>query len=146
MGQRVGWHRDKPAARRRLLEELARLARTQKLSLTAFFDGAPEAHFPDGSSFKGVKIYYARQGSNADARIIEFVERERNRKGLVVVTSDGRLTARVRACGVRVIRSGEFRRTLDAVPAQSPREDETRVCEQEIEEWMRYFGVDKSDE
>lgn len=146
MGQRVGWHRDKPAARRRLLEELARLARAQKLSLTVFFDGAPEAHFPDGSSFKGVKIHYARHGSDADARIIEFVEGERNRKGLVVVTSDGQLTARVRACGVRVIRSGEFRRTLDAVPVESPHEYEARVREQEMDEWMRYFGVDESDE
>lgn len=146
IGQRVGWHHNKSAARRRLLEELARLTRTQKLTLTVFFDGAPEAHFPDGSSFKGVKIHYARPGSDADSRIVEFVERERNRKGIVVVTSDGQLTARVRACGVRVVRAGEFRRLLDSLPAESPREYEARVHEEEMDEWMRYFGVDESDE
>jgi predicted RNA-binding protein with PIN domain len=144
MGQRVGWHRDKPAARRRLLGDLARLARARKLRLAVVFDGAPEAHFPDGSSFKGVQIFYARPGSDADSRIVEFVERERNRQGLVVVTSDGQLAARVRACGVRVVRSGEFRRTLEAVP-ETPREAEARVRENEMDEWMRYFGVDEDD-
>jgi predicted RNA-binding protein with PIN domain len=144
MGQRVGWHRDKPAARRRLLGDLARLARARKLRLAVVFDGAPEAHFPDGSSFKGVQIFYARPGSDADTRIVEFVERERNRQGLVVVTSDGQLAARVRACGVRVVRSGEFRRTLEAVP-ETPREAEARVRENEMDEWMRYFGVDEDD-
>lgn len=145
MGQCVGWHRDKPAARRRLLGDLARLARARKLRLAVVFDGAPEAHFPDGSSFKGVQIFYARPGSDADTRIVEFVERERNRQGLVVVTSDGRLAARVRACGVRVVRSGEFRRTLEAVP-ETAREAEARVRESEMDEWMRYFGVDEDDE
>jgi predicted RNA-binding protein with PIN domain len=144
MGQRVGWHRDKPAARRRLLGDLARLARARKLRLAVVFDGAPEAHFPDGSSFKGVQIFYARPGSDADTRIVEFVERERNRQGLVVVTSDGQLAARVRACGVRVVRSGEFRRTLEAVP-ETAREAEARVRENEMDEWMRYFGVDEDD-
>src|SRR5436190_1548171 len=94
------WYQDKPAARRRLLEELAQLANTKKLRLTAVFDGAPEAHFPDGSSFRGVKVFYARAGSDADARIVELVEGERNRKSLTVVTSDTALIARVRVCGV----------------------------------------------
>jgi predicted RNA-binding protein with PIN domain len=147
MGQRVGWHRDKPTARRRLLSELARLARSRRMSLSVFFDGAPEAHFPDGSSYQGVKVYYARPGSDADSRIVEFVEeviaRDRDRKGLVVVTSDNRLTARVRAEGVRVVRSGEFRRTLDALPPETPREHETRVRNDEMNDWMRYFGVDE---
>jgi predicted RNA-binding protein with PIN domain len=149
MGQRVGWHRDKPAARRRLLAELARLARSRKVSLSAFFDGAPEPHFPDGASFQGVKVYYARPGSDADSRIVEFVEesvaRERNRKGLVVVTSDNKLAAQVRARGVRVVRSGEFRRLLDALPPETSREHEARVRGDEMGEWMRYFGVDEDE-
>lgn len=141
MGQRVGWHRDKPAARKRLLEELVRLTKARKLKLSVFFDGSPEPHFPDGSSYQGVKIFYARLGSDADSRIIEFVEGERNRKGLVVVTSDGKLISRVRACGVRVIRSGEFRQLLESIP-ETTHQQEARVRENELNEWMRYFGVD----
>lgn len=136
------WFKDKPKARRQLLEDLARLASVRKMQLTVVFDGAPETHFPDGSSFRGVKLFYARPGSDADARIIELVERERNRKNLIVVTSDNALAARVRVCGVRVQRAGEFRQWLEAA-RQAPRQpNEPTVAHQEMDEWMRYFGVD----
>src|SRR5262249_15474606 len=101
IGQRVGWHRDKPGSRRRLMQDLARLAQAKKLRLTVVFDGAPDPQFPDGSSYRGVKIFYSRQGSDADARIIEMVEAERNKKNLVVVTSDRKLTSQIRVNGVR---------------------------------------------
>ena len=147
IGGRVGWHRDKPGSRRRLVEDLARLARAKKLRLSVVFDGAPDPQFPDGSSYRSVRIFYSRQGSNADARIIEMVEAERNKKSLVVVTSDGKLTSRVRACGARVMRSGEFRRTLDetveTAPDQEP--DAPNIKDDEMNEWLRYFGVEESD-
>jgi predicted RNA-binding protein with PIN domain len=152
IGQRVGWHRDKPGARRRLMTELARLSWVKKLRITVVFDGAPDPQFPDGSSCRGVKIFYSRRGADADARIIEMVESERNKKNLVVVTSDGKLAAIVRANGVRVTRSGEFRAMLDAViEAESDRNpDPTEGISKEsggdLSDWMRYFGVDKSDD
>jgi predicted RNA-binding protein with PIN domain len=146
MGQRVGWHRDKPGARRRLLDDLARLARASRMRLAVVFDGAPEANLPDGASYRGVKVFYARPHSDADQRIIEIAERERNRRGLVVVTSDAALAARVRAGGVRVIRSGAFRRRLDALPAQLKETAEPAVRAEEMDEWLRYFGVAEDDD
>ncbi len=145
MGQRVGWHRDKPAARRRLLNDLARLAQAKKMRLAVVFDGEPDTGFPDGSSFSGVKVYYSRLGSDADSRIIEMVERERNRKNLTVVTSDNTLAARVRACGVRVVRSGEFRRRLDEITASHSSTGEPAVKSGEMSDWLRYFGVDEDE-
>lgn len=153
IGGRVGWHRDKPGSRRLLMQDLARLARTKKLRLNVVFDGAPDPQFPDGSSYRGVGIFYSRQGSDADARIIEMVEAERNKKSLVVVTSDGKLISRVRACGARIMRSGEFRRMLDEVvenaeavenaPDQEP--DAPDIKDDEMNEWLRYFGVEESE-
>lgn len=145
MGQRVGWHRDKAGARDRLLQELARFVHHKKTRVAVVFDGQPAVNIADGSSFRGVKVYYARQGSDADSRILEFVERERNRKALTVVTSDLQLLNRVRASGVRVIRSGEFRRMLETLPAEKA-ETEPRVRQEELGHWMRYFGVDESDD
>jgi predicted RNA-binding protein with PIN domain len=141
------WYQDKPAARRRLLEELAQMASAKKLRLTAVFDGAPEAHFPDGSSFRGVKVFYARPGADADARIVELVEGERNRKALTVVTSDNALIARVRVCGVRVMRSGEFRQLLNEASQTRPAAGTgPKVKEEEMANWLRYFGVAEEDE
>ena len=114
--------------------------------MAVVFDGAPETNLPDGSSYRGVKIFYARHGSDADTRIVEIAERERNRRGLIVVTSDGALAARVRACGVRVMRSGEFRRQLDAIPAGGAGQAEPQVRDDEMSEWLRYFGVAEDDD
>src|SRR5215212_7259326 len=114
MGQRVGWHRDKAGARRRLLGELSRFARAAGVSVEVVFDGAPEEFFPDGSYFMGVRVFYAERGRDADSRIKDLVESARERRTLKVVTSDRALADYVRRCGVEVIRSGEFRRRLDA--------------------------------
>jgi predicted RNA-binding protein with PIN domain len=147
IGGRVGWHRDKPGSRRLLLHDLARLARAKKLRLNVVFDGAPDPQFPDGSSYRGVRIFYARVGSDADSRVVEIVEAERNKKSLVVVTSDRKLTSRVRASGARVMRSGEFRRMLDEIAenATDQEADTPKIKDDEMSEWLRYFGVEESD-
>ncbi len=145
MGQRVGWHKEKSAARQQLLRELAQFAHLKKTRLTVVFDGAPEINIADGSSFRGVKVFYARQNSDADSRIIEFVEHEKNRQSLTVVTSDLQLSNRVRACGVRVVKAGQFRNLMAAAIAAQP-EIEVSVAEGQTSEWMRYFGVDEMDE
>jgi predicted RNA-binding protein with PIN domain len=148
MAQRVGWHRDKPGARRRLLSEVARLARASGLTVEVVFDGAPDEFFPDGSSFMGVRVFYAERGSDADARIKQLVEASRERRTLKVVTSDRALADYVRRCGVEVIGSGEFRRRLDAEASGVEAERKTRggVKESELDEWMQYFGVSPDDE
>ena len=149
MGQRVGWHRDKPGARRRLLGELARFARTAGVSVEVVFDGAPDEHFPDGSDFMGVRVYYAARGSDADSRIKQLVEASRERRTLKVVTSDRALADYVRRCGAEVIRSGEFRRRLDAAAAGAEEAEpgaRSGVKESEVDDWMYYFGVAPEDD
>jgi predicted RNA-binding protein with PIN domain len=146
MAQRVGWHRDKPGARRRLLGELARFAREAGVTVEAVFDGAPDEFFPDGSYFMGVRVFYAERGRDADARIKGLVEASRERRTLKVVTSDRALADYVRRCGAEVIRSGEFRRRLDAAPAAPEEKQSDGVKESELGEWMYYFGADPEDD
>ena len=149
MGQRVGWHRDKDAARRRLLDDLARFVRVARARVLAVFDGAPDEHFPDGSSYRGVGVFYAARGSNADERIKQMVDASRERRTLTVVTSDRALGEYVRRSGVKVVRSGDFRRRLDA--AANPPVDAAADVNQNIpgvgvDQWMRYFGVAPEDD
>ena len=151
MGQRVGWHRDKAGARRRLMSELAGFARGAGVTVEVVFDGAPEEFFPDGSYFMGVRVFYAERGRDADSRIKDLVESSRERRTLKVVTSDRALADYVRRCGVEVIRSGEFRKRLDAAAASagaSAKDDAGRggVKESEMDEWMYYFGVAPEDD
>ena len=148
MGQRVGWHRDKPGARRRLLGELARFAREAGVTVEAVFDGAPDEFFPDGSYFMGVRVFYAERGGDADARIKQLVEASRERRTLKVVTSDRALADYVRRCGAEVVRSGDFCRRLDALPEAEEQRPDARggVKESELGEWMYYFGAAPEDD
>ena len=145
MAQRVGWHRDKTAARRRLLDELFTFSLMKRVSVTVVFDGAPEKFFRDGASYRGVCLFYSERGSNADERIKQLVEQSRERRTLIVVTSDRALSDYVRRCGARVMRSGEFRKRMEESAASNSNSDEPAV-EGELNEWMRYFGVSPEDD
>lgn len=140
MGQKPGWHRDRPKARRALLEEMARFARAKKARITVVFDGAPDRNAPEGSAFHGVKILYAQQGSDADSRIEKLVESLADPRGTIVVTSDRRLALAVRRSGARTVRSGEFRREVEQLLLSKPLEDGEEYEVGDVSSWLRYFG------
>jgi predicted RNA-binding protein with PIN domain len=145
IGQTPGWHRDKPGSRRRLLDELAAFAAATKSRVAVVFDGAPSDGFPDGSSYRNVKIHHPARGSDADSVIERLVVASSDRRGLTVVTSDRQLAAEVRGRGARVMRSGEFRALMAesaarAADAGDPGEAAAPAAGS-VDEWLRYFGV-----
>jgi predicted RNA-binding protein with PIN domain len=107
----TGWWRDRPAAMRSLVVELAAFARRTGDPVTVVFDG--KAFDLDGG--EGVTVLFAsRRGPNAaDDDIAALVERDEEPAALSVVTSDADLARRVRAAGATVVGAGEFRRRLD---------------------------------
>ena len=113
MDQRVGWHRDKPGAQRRLLRELAEFARTRGAEVTVVFDGRPLPDISDGESIDGVSVFFARPGSDADHRILELGQDAPYDQRLIAVTSDRMLAESLRDVGITTIRSGQFRRMLE---------------------------------
>lgn len=148
MAQVPGWHKDKRAARLRLLDEVARFAQLKRVQVAVVFDGAPEEFFCDGSSYKGVRLFYAERGSNADERIKRLVEASRERRTLIVVTSDRALSEYVRRCGARHLRSGQFRERLEGAAhdnKKSGAEEESAHSDTEMKSWLRYFGVDEEE-
>ncbi len=138
MAQRVGWHRDRTAARRRLIRDLARFVGITRAKLKVVFDGAPDGEFPEGRRFKSVQIHYARPGSDADSRIRELVEKASNRRDIVVVTSDKPLGSHVGRQGARVLPSGEFRKMMDDARRRVPEKpsDQEPI---DVDEWLEFF-------
>lgn len=132
-------------SRRELLEELAQFAAAKKVRVAVAFDGAPEANFPDNSSFKTIKIHYHERGSNADTRIKSLVEAAKERQTLFVVTSDRALADYVRRTGAKVINCRDFRQKMENLPPQKKPLLFEGVKPEEMGEWLRYFGVDEND-
>ncbi|MCA1960685.1 MAG: NYN domain-containing protein [Desulfomonile sp.] len=136
MAQIVGWHRDKPAARKRLIREAVRFMAATRAKVTLVFDGRPDDEFPEGTKYKSVRILYSRPGEDADSRIIELVRVSRAKRDLIVVTSDRELASRARSEGAQVIPSGEFRTKLAEAERGEPEKPET----DDIDHWLALFG------
>lgn len=141
MGQTPGWHRDKSRSRWALLEKLAIFARIKKARVTVVFDGGPDSAVPEGSTFHGVKVFYAERGSDADTRIERLVETSVDPRGLTIVTSDRHLAFLVRAQGAAVIRSGAFRTQMERLIESTPAAEDGEQFEVgDVNDWLRYFG------
>jgi predicted RNA-binding protein with PIN domain len=119
MGQRIGWHRDIPAAMRRLIDELQRLARRMNTEVAVVFD-APAGK--PSERFGHLEVLYARKHETADDRIVHLARQCRGEEqSLIAVTSDRDLSRRLAECGVAVIRAGVFRRMLDSCQSSAPK-------------------------
>lgn len=132
--------------RRDLLETVARFAAAKRVKISVVFDGAEENFFPDGASYKGVKIFYSRFGSDADARIKNLVENSKEKRTLIVVTSDRALGDYCRRVAAQVVRAQDFRLKLEEARADDlERTRADGVKSEDLADWMRYFGVDETD-
>jgi predicted RNA-binding protein with PIN domain len=114
-----GWWRDRSAARRRLVEDLAVLQRAG-LEMSVVFDGRPSPAEQDQAEGTGVDVSFAPGGRNAaDDAIVEIVRTSEDPAAYVVVTSDRALVERVRVLGAQVESSRSFRARLTTVPPAS---------------------------
>lgn len=145
MAMRAGWRSDLALARRGLLDDLAEFKARARVTISVVFDGGADSFFPDGATYRGVRVFYARMGFDADARIKEMVDAARERRTLHVITSDRALGDYVRRSGVNVVRCNDFRRRIDEV-GMNKRADERDVKREEkvegTDEWLRYFGIE----
>lgn len=108
-----GWWRDRPAARRRLVDELSELHRRTGDPVTVVFDGRPEAGEVDEGVARGLAVRFAPGGPNAADHVIAELATALPRPGeATVVTSDAALSRQVRAAGLRVMGARAFRRLL----------------------------------
>jgi predicted RNA-binding protein with PIN domain len=116
--------------RHRLAAQLSRFAARERRRVVAVFDGSG----PPGLSF-GSDVHFSGAGRTADRLILEFLEREQDRRGWTVVTSDRSLGDRCRHLGARPERCDLFRRRLarEAEPEKPEREEE-------LDYWLEQFG------
>ena len=109
----TGWWRDRPAAVRKLLDRLQRLAATSGEQVVLVLDAALPG-LPEGVHDGVQVVHSSRAGPNAaDDRIVALVAADPAPSTLTVVTSDRALQARAAHFGARVCSSGALLRRLD---------------------------------
>ena len=115
MGSRAdGWWRDRTGAARRLVAEIALLARVHEGVWTIVFDGAGPRDTEPSPECVTV-IHAGRRGRNsADDRIVELVVALPDRATALVYTSDAGLRARLLAMGARVAGARTLLKDIEA--------------------------------
>jgi predicted RNA-binding protein with PIN domain len=108
-----GWWRDRPAARRALVAQLASLAADH--DIVVVFDGRAAPGEVEQAATEHVDVRFAPGGPNAaDDVIVATVELAADPESICVVSSDSALVGRVTALGARVQGASSFRRLLEA--------------------------------
>lgn len=105
-----GWWKDRPGAMARLVASLRGLAAEHGLEVVVVFDGRPHEEVV-AEAGQGVEVEFAPGGPDAADRVIAARVREHPDPGSVlVVSSDRRLQAAVKAGGGRHVGAGRLMR------------------------------------
>lgn len=115
-------------------------------SITVVFDPGGAFALPQTRRYRGITVVFAPHGSNADAVIVRRLQRSRDRRGWLVVTSDGELAGTVQRLGARVQSAEAFAQAL------APREPddeglpwkEGSLSPEELDEWLALFENEES--
>lgn len=116
------------------------LSRTRRKGRVVFDRGAtglaPSLNTPT------LAVTFARPPRTADDIILDLVARERNPRGLIVVSGDGRLQTATRQRGAVVVSALDFAQQLVApAPRRAAARDEDgpRLSAEEVAAWERLF-------
>ncbi|MCD6555118.1 MAG: NYN domain-containing protein [Anaerolineae bacterium] len=117
-------------------------ARTGK-RIVVVFDGGVPAGWSADLSCGGITVIFASPGRTADRIIVERIRRDRNPRGLVVVSSDHEVMAAAEERGARVMSAESFAATLSAPPPAAGDRADVKLSPTEVEEWLSIFGADE---
>ena len=127
--------KDKQASREKLTHLIDRFFATKKVAVTLNFDGFANEKI---KSIK-TKIVYS-ENLSADDKIKKQIESGKNKRSLVVVTSDNNIKEFAKVCGCEVISSEGFGKEI--TKSKSADDEESRIKEiNDVDEFKKMFGV-----
>lgn len=126
----------------KLVARLQRYAAASRKRITVIFDpGADSApsRWRETRQHGDVRVVFAHAGEKADDVIRARIGEERDKQGLILVTSDAAIVAFARACGLRNISSSSaFLRQMDEALRPRP-SGEKPSAHREYENWADVF-------
>lgn len=128
--------KNKQQSREKLAFLLSRYFSNRKVSVSLHFDGFEN----DAIKVSGIKIIYS--GSlTADEKVKHEIEKSKNLKNNILITSDNNLAEFGRVCSCQVIKSEEFARQL--LSLNSINEEQARIdTMNSAEEFKKLFGIE----
>lgn len=126
---------NKQASREKISYLLGRYFAKRKASVSLHFDG----HTGESIKVSGIKIKYS-ENRTADEKIKTEIERSKNPKNIIVVTSDNNVAEFAKVCSCQIIKSEDF--SNDLFRTDTDDEEKRRIEEMKNnDEFNKLFGV-----
>lgn len=124
----------------KLIARLASFARLGNKRVTVVFDPAPHeviGRLNTREQRGGIMVIWAPAGRSADDVLREEITATKDRKGLIVVSSDAAVAGFARVSGVRALSSSDFARQLRGNREELAPEKPAEVGN--VDEWLGVF-------
>ena len=133
---------DGSEAREQLVFLISRLTFKRKFRCTIVFDGAKPREPHPSATHSPVHIVFSSPLS-ADAKIKSMIEQSRNRKLLVIVSSDREILDYAKVCSCTTHTSKYFSNLLFEEPDKGEEKDSAALSKGQVDEWLKIFGEKK---
>lgn len=142
IGHTPGLQLDDPDDEQKLIEKLRTyLSRENKTGTVIFDQGLPGGAGKWSNSI--LEVRFAPHPKTADDMIRERLLKDKNPRGLIVVTADRDVQIAAQRAGAAVKHSSEFARVMLAPPIGTTQK-ETGLTKEEVEAWEKEFLKGKS--
>ncbi|MBX3007962.1 MAG: NYN domain-containing protein [Melioribacteraceae bacterium] len=125
---------DRQTSREKIVSMLNQFFAGKKLKVTLHFDGFPNNAI---NLVKGRVVY--SENKTADEQIRSEIDRSKNPKLIVLVTSDNSLLNYGRVCSCKTIKSEEFYREIIKSNHKSEESQQVKILEKENEIFLKLF-------
>ncbi len=127
--------KDKQASRDKLAFIIDRFFAAKKVEVYLHYDGFEGEKI----NTQKLKIIYS-ENSSADEKIKKQIEAEKNKRNIVVISSDNSITSFAKVCGCEILLSENFGKELSK-SFSSDSENEKNNLVNDIEEFKKLFNV-----
>ncbi len=126
----------------RLITKLRRYRARTGRNIIVFFDSGGSYKAPRKQSKGGISVHYAPRNKTADHLIINYLQKTRDPRHILLVSSDRAIQQVARQVSARIISSTDFSRELEPRPSLQEDETDVQLSAEEIEAWLSLFGED----
>ena len=130
----------------KLLQEFCRINRKR---VEVYFDNAPPGS-PGARNYGSVIARFIRQGRTADQAIQQKLKRlAGDARNWTVVSSDREVQVNARSARAKILPAEDFAEQLiglEGGTGQGSVREEHDLSPQEVEDWLKIFGIDGEDE
>jgi|GEM_PF-286703 len=136
---------DLERAREGLLSRLSDYAKEKQVEMVVVFDG-DDRNFKEPNTYREISVIFSKFPEKADTVIMQFIDKEKEAKNLLVVSTDNDIKNYAQFSGVNVVSSQQFAFEIGqkSISEMEKKYDYT-MDSTEMEDWMKLFRSRQED-